>query len=86
VMVPNTSRQAEVLNYLREKAVARTARQIVAGAPGIYREVRHGKADRCFDDLKSLERRSLVRRLPGRPARWEPAAAEAPSLSGRSAA
>jgi hypothetical protein len=69
--VPHTARQAEVLGYLRTQARSLTARDIVAQAPGIYSEIRSGKSDRCFDDLKSLERRGLVRRLSFRPARWE---------------
>jgi hypothetical protein len=73
--VPNTQRQAEVLHYLRQWRLShkpqQTAREIVEFAPGLYSEVRHGKVDRCFDDLKSLERRGLVRRLPSRPAKWE---------------
>jgi sugar-specific transcriptional regulator TrmB len=32
----------------------------------------HGCYDRCFDDLKALEREGYVERLPGRPAHWEP--------------
>lgn len=67
-----STRRGVLLNWLRERSEhAHLTASEIADVSGIYHG--HGKADRCFDDLKALERRGVVWRRAGRPARWNPA-------------
>lgn len=63
---PAHLRRAELLDWLQENDDDLTAGEI-ALVSGIY-DFKHG-SDRCFDDLKRLEREGRVERS-GRPARW----------------
>jgi hypothetical protein len=62
-------RRAALLAWMNERSAHRnlTAAEI-ADVSGIYEG--HGRADRCFDDLKALARKGAVTRWSGRPARW----------------
>lgn len=53
--------------YERPEHEGLTASEIV-DVSGIYGG--HGAADRCFDDLKKLNRQGFLDRSSGRPARW----------------
>lgn len=63
-------RRQRLLDWMHERSThtGLTATEIVDVA-GVY--TGHGRYDRCFDDLKALEREGYVDRLPVRPARWE---------------
>src|SRR4051812_47722805 len=41
----------------------------IADVSGLYSG--HGRADRCFDDLKALAKNGWLTRCAGRPARWD---------------
>jgi hypothetical protein len=63
------SRRRDLLRWITERPEHEglTASEIV-DLSGIYDG--HGRADRCFDDLKALEREGAVLRYDGRPAQW----------------
>lgn len=62
------SRRADLINWIEERPAhdGLTATEI-ADVSGIYSG--HGRADRCFDDLKAMEKHGHLSR-EGRPARW----------------
>lgn len=65
-------RRVYLMRWLKERPAhsGLTASQIVNVIGfGLYEG--HGRYDRCFDDLKALERIGEVKRAAGRPARWE---------------
>lgn len=63
-------RRADLIGWIEERPAhdGLTAREI-ANVSGIYDDIRHGRADRCFDDLKAMQGFGHLRR-EGRPARW----------------
>jgi sugar-specific transcriptional regulator TrmB len=63
-------RRVKLATWIHERPAhsGLTATEIV-DVSGIYRG--HGRYDRCFDDLKVLERSGGIEREPGRPARWK---------------
>jgi sugar-specific transcriptional regulator TrmB len=62
-------RRDALLGWMRDRSVSEgwTAYEL-AEQSGVYRGLY--RYERCFEDLKALERKGRVRRSLGRPARW----------------